>query len=185
VNEGNPLLMSLLACSENFLSRAWDFTAVDVAVILATFMRDGGEMLQSDETNPFESIRINVEVEKRVAPVLKWIEGERQGCIATEMSYGVFSPHNYWKTSIVWPKIVNMWLTVPDVTISDVAVATGMFEGNVQRGLMRVVNILDEWKAIMTVRNDLDMLETMATVNTKMLRPNSGLVSDSLYLRLA
>ncbi|NDA63209.1 MAG: hypothetical protein EBX50_14390 [Chitinophagia bacterium] len=85
---------------------------------------------------------------------------------------------------MVWPKIVNMWLTVPDVTISDVAVATGMFEGNVQRGLMRIVNILDEWKAILTVRNDLDMLETMASVNTRMLRPNSGLVSDSLYLRL-
>jgi hypothetical protein len=64
--------------------------------------------------------------------------------------------------------------------VSEIARDFGIFEGNVQRGLLRVANLLEEWAAIATLRSDLATLEKLNNLN--FLR--SEIVVDSLYLRI-
>ena len=66
------------------------------------------------------------------------------------------------------------------VSLSKIAADFGMFEGNIQRALMRVANLLEEWKSIATIRNDLATLESLS----KLVFLRGEVVSDSLYLRL-
>jgi hypothetical protein len=55
-----------------------------------------------------------------------------------------------------------------------------LFEGNFIRMLSKLVNVLEEWRALATLKTDTDMLNLLVDVEQK-LRMNS---SDSLYLRL-
>jgi hypothetical protein len=73
---------------------------------------------------------------------------------------------------------VAQWLAGD--SISQIASAFGMFEGNIQRALLRIANILEEWAAIATVRRDLATLEALASL--RFLRDE--IVIDSIYLRM-
>jgi hypothetical protein len=64
--------------------------------------------------------------------------------------------------------------------LTQIATEFGLFEGNVQRGLMRIVNLLEEWGAIATLRSDLATLEGLRAL--KFMRDE--IIVDSLYLRL-
>jgi hypothetical protein len=55
-----------------------------------------------------------------------------------------------------------------------------LFEGNVQRGLLRVANLLEEWGSVATLRQDLATLEKLSSL--RFLRDE--VIVDSLYLRL-
>ena len=62
--------------------------------------------------------------------------------------------------------------------IAQIAGEFELFEGNVQRGLNRVGNLLDEWTSIATLRKDLTTLEKLGELRFTV--PGG----DSLYLRL-
>jgi len=55
-------------------------------------------------------------------------------------------------------------------------------EGNLMKGLLKVANLVREWKAMATVRGDVDMLKTMDGVEGRLLHGIA--VPESLYLRL-
>jgi hypothetical protein len=83
--------------------------------------------------------------------------------------------------------------------LTEIAAEFGLFEGNVQRGLLRVANILEEWATVCELRRDLAGLEKIrgfrcgqetATLVTHPERVGGfrflrdEIVTDSLYLRL-
>lgn len=172
VNEGHQILMPILTVS----SRMMALTAEETAVVLASFLIEGsggrgGGGGGSDGFTPVQG--------DCVQDVLRIIESQRQLCIGIETSVGVnSSPPYYWKTSDIWPAIVQHW--VMGASIPQIAKECDMFEGNIIRGLLRVSNILEEWNAMAKVRNDLVTLEKMA--GFCFLR--GELTPDSLYLRL-
>lgn len=174
VNEGHPILMSLLAtASEEISLRA--LKAEEIPILLATFIR--GEAERDGEAPSLETVC--KECGPTIAKFFGWLELCRQNCITIEMSHGVHSPTDYWTLSTGWPLIVKAWQS--GASLSTIAAEFGMFEGSVQRGLLRVANILEEWAVLATLQHDLETLEKLRSLD--FLR-SGALVTDSLYLRL-
>jgi superfamily II RNA helicase len=162
VNEGHPILMPLFAAT----AEAAALTAEEIPVVLAAFLREGGDKEE----------RGVAAVEDRfsdgVNAALNWIAGEARACEAEDGQVG------YWTLSQVWPAIVAGWMEGKGLAV--LAAEHDLFEGNVQRGLLKVANLLEEWGAVATVRRDLRTLERLTSL--RFLRDE--IVVDSLYLRM-
>jgi hypothetical protein len=163
-NEGHCILMPLLAAS----GKTAALSGEDIACVLAYFLREGND----------ESTLNSADLSEEVSDVLTWIEKQARACQATEDKFGVFSPSGFWNLSPLWVCVVSRWLDNTPLTL--IAAEFGMFEGNVQRGLLRVANLLEEWGALATLRQDLATLEKLSGL--RFLR--NEVIVDSLYLRL-
>jgi len=168
VNEGHPILMPHLAAS-GFLAEA---SAHEVVAILAAFLQEA--VSSSAEQPSLESLGLS----KGVLDILYWLDKEAQSMQRDEDAARVLSPSGFWNLSAVWVGIVWDWLG--GLGLAELAIRYEMFEGNLQRGLQRVANLLEEWMAIATLRRDLPMLEKLNGLSLF----RDELVVDSLYLRL-
>jgi superfamily II RNA helicase len=165
-NEGHNILGPMLAESK----RLDVLTPEEAVCVLAAFMSEGAE---STELTLEDS-----KLSKEALDVLYWLDDTRKACQACEDRHGVHSPPKFWALSTLWPCVASRWLAGYGLT--EIAVEFGLFEGNVQRGLLRLSNILDEWKAIAEIRRDLATLERFGPL--RILRDE--LITDSLYLRM-
>jgi superfamily II RNA helicase len=193
VAEGHCILMPVLALSE----KTKDLTAPEIACILAGFLREGaGGPKDREPTLADAGLRTEV------LDVLYWLDDRTQMMMTVEEEAGVRSPGDFWRLSAPWVVIVARWLGLgceAPKGLTEIAAEFGLFEGNVQRGLLRVANILEEWAVVCELRRDLAGLEkirafrcgqetaTLVTHPEKMggfrfLRDD--IVVDSLYLRL-
>jgi superfamily II RNA helicase len=159
--------MSLLADSEKTKGLA----AEEIACVLAAFLREGSE---SDKSPSLESSDLRAEA----LDVLYWVDGVARDCQLDEDKAGIHSPTDYWNLSAVWVCVAARWLSGAGLT--EIATEFDLFEGNVQRGLLRVANLLEEWGSVATLRKDLATLEKLAAL--RFLRDE--VIVDSLYLRL-
>jgi superfamily II RNA helicase len=166
VNEGHPILMPLLAESE----RTKDLTAEEVVCILAAFIRAGGD----ESAASLESSGLR----REALDVLYWLDDSTADLVRDEDSRKFFAPESYWKLSALWVTVASMWLSGAGLTA--IATTVGLFEGNVQRGLLQIANLIEEWASIATLRSDLAALEKLRSIH--FLRDE--LIVDSLYLRL-
>lgn len=165
VNEGHGILMPLLAFSD----KTADLTAEEIACILAIFLTES-----RDDAPPPEAMRLR----KEAMDVVRWMDVTSAKCQADESRHGILEYDGSWNGSILWVCIAREWLAGAGLT--ELAESSGMFEGNIQRGLMRIANLLEEWGAIATLRRDLATLEKLGSL--RFLRDE--IVVDSLYLRL-
>ncbi len=166
VNEGHPILMQHLASSGHLAEASAD----EVIAILASFLQESA----SEEQLSLEALGLT----KGVLDILYWLDKEARVMQKDEDSLRVVSPYGFWNLSSVWVGIVWDWLG--GLSLAELAIKYTMFEGNLQRGLQRVANLIEEWKAIATIRRDLSMLEKLNSVSLF----RDELVVDSLYLRL-
>ena len=109
---------------------------------------------------------------------LDWIQETAAQCQRDEGAAGFYSPNGFWTLSTLWVSITKAWLAGEG--LSQLATTYGLFEGNIQRGLLRVASLLEEWGAIATLRSDIDTLEKLSGL--RLLRDE--VIVDSLYLRL-
>ena len=171
VNEGHPILMPFLAFSRLMI----DVPATEIPCILATFLREGSE--RDEEGAPaYGELELSPEATRALHEVAEqgriYSDDERVfGACATENSA-------YWSLSRVWPAIVKRWMD--GLGLAAISAETGLMEGNVQRGLLKVANLLEEWGAVAKLRNDLATLEKLASI--RFLRDE--VVVDSIYLRI-
>ena len=165
VNEGHGILMPLLAFSD----KAAGLTAEEIACILAGFLEDN-----RDDAPPPEAMHLR----KEAMDVMYWMDARTAECQRTEAKYGVLAKDGFWSLSTLWVCVARGWLAGAGLT--ELAESYGLFEGNIQRGLMRIANLLEEWGAIATLRRDLATLEKLGSL--RFLRDE--IVVDSLYLRL-
>ena len=154
--------MPLLAAS----GRCADLTANEVACVLAFFLQEGGDERTIEETG----------VSAAAKDVLYWLEDQADACLEIEDRHHVDSPFGFWRLNPLWVSVVDASLS--GASLSTIAASHDLFEGNIQRALLRVTNILEEWSAIATIRGDLSMLEKMRGL--RLLDETT----DSLYLRL-
>jgi superfamily II RNA helicase len=160
--ESHLILMPLLAAS----GLCADLTANEVACVLAFFLQEGGDERTVDETG----------VSAAAKDVLYWLEDQADACLEIEDGHRVHSPVGFWRLNPLWVSVVDASLS--GASLSTIAASHDLFEGNIQRALLRVANILEEWSAIATIRGDLSMLEKMRGL--RLLDETT----DSLYLRL-
>ena len=163
-NESHPILMSRLAAS----GRMSAIPANEIPAILAGFLNEGkeGDAALSDAG-----------LSRPALDILYWLDDEARKCINDEDRFGVRSPVEFWNLSAVWVCVTARWMAGHGLT--EIANEFGLFEGNIQRGLLRISNILDEWKTVATLRQDLEMLEKLGAVSIT----RDELIVDSLYLR--
>ena len=160
--ESHLILMPLLAAS----GRCADLTANEVACVLAFFLQEGGDERTIEETG----------VSAAAKDVLYWLEDQADICLEIEDRHRVDSPFGFWRLNPLWVSVVDAALS--GASLPTIAASHDLFEGNIQRALLRVTNILEEWSAIATIRGDLSMLEKMRGL--RLLDETT----DSLYLRL-
>ena len=165
VNEGHGILMPIMAFSD----KAEILTGEEIACVLAGFIED-----KRDDAPPPEAMRLR----KEAMDFMYAMDAKTAELQAIETKHGLLAASGYWELSTTWVCIARDWLAGAGLT--ELAEATGMFEGNIQRGLMRVANMLEEWGAIASLRSDLATLEKLAGL--RFLR--GEIVMDSLYLRL-
>lgn len=167
IAEGHNILMPLLAES----GKVAGLPAEQLAAVLAAFIRDG---------NPGEGplLADATDLSKQAMDLLQWLDGTAQACLRDEDRAGVLSPTGFWDLSSLWVCIVSRYLA--GAGLPEIAAEFGLHEGNVQRGLLKVVNLLEEWAVLCELRRDLDGLEQVRKL--RLLRED--VVVDSLYLRL-
>jgi superfamily II RNA helicase len=166
VNEGHNILMPLLAES----GKVAGLTAEETACVLAGFLREGND----DAPPSLDSAGLGAQA----LAALNWLDRRAYACQTDEDRAGVVSPPDFWNLSSLWVCVAARWLAGAGLT--EIALEFGLFEGNVQRGLMRVANLLEEWAAICELRRDLAALERIRGL--RFLRDE--VIVDSLYLRL-
>jgi superfamily II RNA helicase len=152
VNEGHPLLMPWLAAAG-----ADTMEAETIPCVLAAFIREGPEGAPS-----VNELEISAAGRAAIAMVMRKAE-------EWNMSEVV---------SCMWPALVAQWMA--GASVAQIAAEWSLMEGNIQRGLLKVANLLEEWGAVATVRRDLATLEKLAGL--RFLRDD--IIVDSIYLRL-
>lgn len=167
IAEGHNILMPLLAES----GKVTGLPAEQLAAVLAAFIRDG---------NPNEgpTLADATDLTSQALELLGWLDGTAQACLRDEDRMGVLSPPGFWDLSALWVCIVSRYLA--GAGLPEIAAEFGLYEGNVQRGLLKVVNLLEEWAVLCELRRDLVGLEQVRQL--RLLRED--VVVDSLYLRL-
>lgn len=165
-NEGHQILGPLLAES-GYLK---DLSPAEAVCVLAAFMKEGKE---SEELTLADT-----KLSKEALEVFYWLDDTKSSCRLDEDKAGVMAPVGFWSLSTLWPCVASRWLAGHG--LSEIAAEFGLFEGNVQRGLLRLSNIVDEWKAVAEIRGDLGTLEAFQGLQIT----RDELITDSLYLRL-
>jgi hypothetical protein len=168
VAEGHPILMPLLAAS----GRTDGLTSVELPCILAGFIREGGGRADAAPTLDAAGLR------PEALAVLTWLDEQARACQADEDRAHVLSPPDFWDLSALWVCVVSRYMA--GAGLAEIAAEFALFEGNVQRGLLKVANLLEEWAVLCELRGDLAGLERLRALT--LLRED--VVVDSLYLRL-
>jgi len=171
VNEGNSLLIARLYESKLLQGAAQE----EIIATLGAFIvdRESREKTQHPLALPFK-------ITERVKNIL--VEIDEWGTVGNHIDckYGVESPDNYWSLATLWVEIGFDWATGIDA--AHISQKYEIYEGNLMKGLLKLTSLVNEWIAIATYKTDVDMLETLKTAQTVMLR--DIVQPESLYLRL-
>jgi superfamily II RNA helicase len=168
VNEGHPILMPQ-AYQRGFMK---GLDARAILAVLACFMQESGEMPAVD------SLRVPAPVISTLWRIYDLGE-ENQ---AQEKKVGAPRPprDGFWQLNTTWVEPVWRWLD--GASAQELCADYSCYEGNLMRMLMKMVNILEEWRSLATLSLDTEMLEKMRGLEEQLLRDVA--VCDSLYLRL-
>ena len=171
VNEANPLLVAKLYAS-NLLANA---TCEEIVATLGSLIVD--REAQQKTVHPS---CLSPEISDRVKDTLIAMDSWCQQGIAIDKRHGVQSPEGFWSLTTLWVEIGHDWLT--GTSAAELTKCYEIYEGNLMRGLLKLMNIVNEWITIATYKTDVRMLETLKTVQTTLLRDIAQ--PESLYLTL-
>jgi superfamily II RNA helicase len=171
VNEANPLLLAKLYLS-GALNKA---SMAEIVGVLGAFImdREAEEKTQHPKALPSP-------ISQTMKDVLMMIDGWGQKGVETDRSAGIESPPGYWSLTTLWVQVGMEWIL--EAEAAQLASKYELYEGNLMKGLLKLANIVNEWISIATLRSDVDMLETMKTAQTALIR--DIVQPESLYLRL-
>ena len=162
INEGNPILMSELylwmidhmpASKEEFLA------------ILSLFLT--GDRIENDFI-------------PRDIPAIDFLKGkiEEYKTLADQM--GLYDiPTEQWDITYAWWPIIYDWVT--GKAVGEIVQNYGIYEGNLTRVILKMSNLVEEWRCMATYRRDISMLEWTENLNQLLIR--DVVVPDSLYVR--
>jgi superfamily II RNA helicase len=94
--------------------------------------------------------------------------------------YKQYSRESYWTLCTTWIEPVQRW--VDGDSASAICTDYGLFEGNFVRAVLRISNMVEEWVAVGSYTGDIELLDKLQSIRTKLVK--DFLVPDSLYLHL-
>jgi superfamily II RNA helicase len=168
-NEANPLLLSYLYES-GLLKGA---RVEEIVGILGAFVVDHEAVEKSK--SPKE-----LAISDRVRDLLYTLGEWGQESLDGDDAFCVQSPPEYWCLTTLWVEILTRWLQ--GATATELCARHDLMEGNLMKGVLKVANIVREWKTMATVRADVDMLATLDGVELLLLKGIA--IPESLYLRI-
>ena len=165
INEGHPFLMTeLYEHQANTLS---PLSATDLLTVLALFIGDKGG-------KPYTKIS------KEVDEVLDHLNRHVKKLIAMEERYRIHDP-KLWELSTDWIEPIAEWLE-GEVSVAELAAKYELFEGNVQKALMKLGALLEEFQAMATISGNVRILKLLEDCRPLVLR--DLILAESLYLRI-
>lgn len=89
-------------------------------------------------------------------------------------------PSEEWSLSTGWIGPIQAWLE--GESAETLCAEYGFYAGNFQRVILKMANLLEEWRCLATLAADVEMLESLRGIEQDLLR---GIIaSESLYLRI-
>jgi superfamily II RNA helicase len=174
VNEGHEILMAV-AFDRKLFHR---LLGKEHIAALACFLKEGQEsagLTGLDGQDIPDAVRNTIYKIQDTADQFRTEEKMFPGA-ALE---GVGDPF-YWDMNIYW--IEPLWRWLEGATMVELCAEYGIYEGNMLRVLMKMVNLLEEWRCIATLAEDVDQLEKLKGLELEILRDVA--ITDSLYLRI-
>jgi len=164
INEGNPILMTELYLwyCEN---RPKIPDSLELLATLSIFMT--GDRIELETPNNIDSESIDY---------IK-IRAEELRLLSESMYLGV--PEIQWQITTNWWPIVWDWLN--NMSIGEIVTKYNIYEGNLTRAMLKMTNLLDEWRNMAIYRQDVWMLEKMEGLEKYLVR--DVVMPDSLYVR--
>ena len=174
VNEGHPFLMAELFGR----MRAAETlpTVDDLLCILATFVGEGGREKDTVPKSPNL-----LKVSKEVCAELWRLDADARRFMGLEDAVGLPSDPEYWALSTEFIEPVAEWVST-DEPLAVVAAQHEMFEGNFQKGLLKLASLVEEFQSLATLAGEPRILALLDAARPRVLR--GVVVAESLYLRL-
>jgi superfamily II RNA helicase len=166
-NEGQPILCTELA----FRNTLGHLSTDDFVTCLACFVNDSDK----DEQPALVSLALCDKVKDALGKI---------GALALELGQKEYDltkkDTRFWDLNTTWLEPVSAWLSGSE--ISKICVDYGIFEGNFVRTVMRLANLVDEWIAVATLIEDIELLEKLREVRGRLVK--DVIIPDSLYLHI-
>jgi superfamily II RNA helicase len=177
VNEGHPFLMTEMF--QRMRGKAGEWPLADLLTLLSVFL---GELADSEDVEKNKHPKdLNVSVKVR-DELLRIGDDAQRGC-AAERKVGLEPDPKFWGLSTEWVEPVAWWVSgEPNPILPQLAVEFDIFEGNLQRALMKLMGLVEEWKAMATLAAETEWLAVLEGAQELVLR--DIVVAESLYLRL-
>jgi len=131
---------------------------------------------ETDDTPSLESMNVSAEVKD----VLYNLDKITKDIQELESAKGIYSRESYWILTTTWIEPIARWLNGENA--SQICSDYGLFEGNFVRAVLRVANMADEWIAMATFCEDIELLEKLKDVRANLIR--DIIIPDSLYLHI-
>ena len=171
VNEGHPFLTTELFLRLEGKAAAWSLT--ELLTILAIFLGDS----PSEDAPPISELSVKGSVRAELARIA---DDARLG-YEREKAHGLPDDLDFWTLTTEWVEPVAAWVG-GETMLPAVAAEFGIFEGNLQRALMKLMGLVEEFRAMATLRADIGWLGLLEGAQMVVLR--DVVVAESLYLRI-
>lgn len=175
INEGHPFLMTEMF--QRLRSKSADWSLTDILIILSLFL---GQVSDSDDVDKNKHPK-NLNVSEKIRDELLRIGDDADIGCKRERAVGLNPDPKFWGLSTEWIEPIARWLE-SDIILPQLATEFDIFEGNLQRSLMKLMGLLEEWKALCTLAGETEWLAVLEGGLELVLR--DVVVAESLYLRL-
>ena len=158
-------------------SKSADWSLTDILIILSLFL---GQVSDSDDVDKNKHPK-NLNVSEKIRDELLRIGDDADIGCKRERAVGLDPDPKFWGLSTEWIEPIARWLE-SDIILPQLATEFDIFEGNLQRSLMKLMGLLEEWKALCTLAGETEWLAVLEGGLELVLR--DVVVAESLYLRL-
>jgi superfamily II RNA helicase len=112
--------------------------------------------------------------------VLDHLNRQVKKLIAMEERYRIHDP-KLWELRPDWMDPIAEWLE-GEVSVAELAAKYELFEGNVQKALLKLGALLEEFQAMATISGNVKILKLLDDARPLVLR--DLILAESLYLRI-
>ena len=166
LNEADALMISQFYLT----SRAKELTPEELLCILAGCIMDGkmdGETSLSDIKVP-QAVKDSLYGLTELWDTLRKVEVQQ------------FSAQSKWKMSTAW--IGPIWDWMNGDAVATICQTYGIYEGNLIRSVLKLQNMLDEWRSMAAFCEHTDIMDKFRDAHHLLVR--EAVIQDSLYLHM-
>ena len=165
-NEGHPFLLTeyMLFLNEHLT----DCTIHDVLTVLSLFLGEA-----KDEMT-------RASVEGAVAEHIDFLREKAKKGYELERTHGIMY-NGYWELNEEWVEPMQIWIT-GEHSLASLAHTYGLFEGAVQKAILKLAAILEELQALATLNASVELLKFLDEGRAMVLQ--DSILAESLYLRI-